>query len=111
MNYRGLELKLRKIVEKRLKEGWELWSGGGRGMLDDGCCCLMGAVAYENGVEPGSWPLLLSDDVRSGAMNELKVNRSEAWSLESGFENWQDEHDNEFYRIGARIRRDYFVSR
>lgn len=110
MNYRGLELKLCEIVEKRLEEGWELWSGGGKGMLStDGHCCLMGAVAHEKGVAPNSDSSFTpGENIRGAAASLLGIERREAWHIEAGFEKWEDEPRDAFYRIGARIRRRYF---
>ena len=107
MNYDGLELELRQIVERRLEEGWEVTPGLTCSM-NHGCCCLIGAIGIE---EHGGadYP----DKIRMAASRFLDahgVPNVNGWgnALEAGFEAREDFY-GPLYDIGARIRRDYCV--
>lgn len=109
MNYAKLELDLREIVERRLREGWEVGPVGCEPRVQDGRCCLLGAVWIESG----------DGIMRSpGALDIaplLALSYDQARVIENGFEGWArglripllPAEAGELYAIGARIRRDY----
>lgn len=99
MDYKALELKLRRIVEKRLREGWSVQPGDAIDVY--GCCCVLGAVVAD-----------LNSTVRYDlkAADRLGIGHTEAVAIESGFMSWklwQAEEYPELSAIGARIRRIY----
>ena len=121
MNYRGLELKLRKIVEKRLEEGWSVvptsLSNLGGYIVDDlATCCLIGAVGIESGEEKN-----FSCTEKAPALaRTLGASVHAVLSVEDGFENGRGnmklflgngKPSEKLRAIGARIRRDYCESK
>lgn len=119
MNYRGIELKLRQIVERRLEEGWNVRPRAGgwiSGRFDNmgAACCAIGAVAIEAGgteEEIDRSPRRLIEFV--GPM--LGVDYYQLDAISDGFEGWAHPSNHErgyqaLARIGARIRRDYCES-
>lgn len=104
IDYRRLELKLRRIVEKRLREGWTVQSGLFR-FVDEflGACCIIGAIeANEYTHEMG---------LHGRASHRLRVGFDTVLNLEDGFEQRKTPDfyisDSRARAIGERIRRDY----
>lgn len=99
MKYQGLELKLRKLVEKRLREGYCVRPGLATYSTGDGECCAVGVA------DPTLyWPWTSRVGV------ELGIDDDTVLAISDGFEG------NTFPRsasmteeraIGERIRRDY----
>jgi hypothetical protein len=99
MDYDKLELKLRKIVEKRLSEGWNVRPVGyGNGRIIENSCCAFGAVWIEYGKEHATD---MADHL--GLKDWMDI-----LSIEAGFENepWRS-RSQELFEIGARIRERY----
>jgi len=100
VNYKALELKLRRIVEKRLREGWRVIPEEGSGELvneETKSCCLVGAAGIEigNTYSRTAIGMALGDEV-------------DVFGLEDGFEGWSGTPDEDPFRvIGANIRRIY----
>lgn len=103
INYKALELRLRKIVEKRLEEGWELDRGPWRG---DGFCCAVGAAA----IEGDPFKREFSSDLVARRVLGLKGN--DVYQISDGFEGQRhSQRKTQLERIGERIYRDYVVSK
>lgn len=103
MNYRGLELKLRKLVEKRLREGFSVVPGLVGFATGDGECCAVGvALPRERWMGAGAYSTVLGVDTNI------------ALAISDGFEGYEFERSAKFKRaraIGRRIRRDYYESK
>lgn len=101
MDYKALELKLRRIVEKRLEEGWLVSTMDATGYVAfarDGMCCAIGAAALEAHDIPG-W---------NEAESVLGLNFDQIKSIERGFEDrHESELNEELFDLGTRIRSIY----
>jgi hypothetical protein len=115
VDYAKLELKLRRNIERRLEEGWNVqpWSQfneksmGCRFFADGNNCCAIMASDPELGHSDSS-------DYVERAADALGITFEEAKSIEHGFENYADAQyfgDNELVDIGARICRHYCESK
>lgn len=104
MDYGKLELKLCKIVEKRLGEGWIVAAHIPAVSSNWGVCCLLGAAAVEDGK-------ITDYDYHQRSARILGISEDEAVSVEAGFMGWTSyrgtEADPDLYDIGERIVRDY----
>ena len=103
MKYRGLELKLRKMVEKRLREGWDVRPGGIFVSMDETQCCAVGSIVAGE-VNPRTVSIV--DEVCS----RLGLSEDDLLSISDGFEgfrwDWRNTNE-ELHAIGVRIRRHY----
>lgn len=107
-DYRALELKLRRIVERRLNGGFMVAPGitvpGASPLPTQSQCCLLGAVGIEAGADPrgDAW------QAKGLASAYLRIGIDDQIYLEAGFEQWEMGSGNRrLYNIGARIRAIY----
>lgn len=107
MDYKRLELKLRRIVEKRLVEGWYL--APGTYYTTTGACCAVGTVAAEMARFDEDGYFSAGMDAAHAFEREFNM-KSGLGSLISGFDgafSFEATTDKKLYAIGARIRRIY----
>jgi hypothetical protein len=104
-----LERNLRRIVEQRLEEGWVLAPGQYLNRSGMAACCALGAV-----VAGSLRSDYLESDVSKTIEKRLSITQEQRWAIVSGFDGKLFSPDNAGYRkeyaIGARIRRDYYVT-
>jgi hypothetical protein len=102
LDYAKLEMKLRRIVEKRLREGWLVLPttdviGTAYG---ESKCCILGStlVGERNGI-----------NYHAKSRRRLGVSERVVFAVEHGFMGWTFEFREfpEAVAIGARIRRIY----
>lgn len=110
VDYRELELKLRKLAEKRLEEGWGLRPGAY--VRSTGECCVVGAIFADLVIYDGPGVVRYECEPLGAARSFVGVASDGAIaSLISGFDNGGIPHrltaDRKLFAIAARIRRDY----
>jgi len=98
VNYKALELKLRRIVEKRIDEGWNVSTGE---FVGEGQCCLIGSMAVDI---PGYLEGYSNTSGWDYAKKTLGVN---PYILMHGFESTGTHADDPLYAVGANLRRIY----
>lgn len=108
MDYGKLELKLRKIVEKRLRRGHTLarhsyFPNG----IDTVSCCALGAVIADR-----KWNfdgIGESDEMNLVICQRLGISEKVRWSIARGFDGGLTgvHEDHRAFGIGRRIYRDY----
>jgi len=106
MDYAALELKLRKIVEKRLEEGWYMFPDNY--YTQEGSCCVVGAVVADRVKYDEDGILTAGCEATWGFTKEFGA--VVIGSLIAGFDNRfnrDDTADPKLYDIGAKIRRIY----
>lgn len=102
MNYKSLELKLRKQIEKRLSEGYTLVPGLSC-IVNDQCFCAVGSLTVEAGGRQ-----YLDEAIDAWACDANIVE-----SISDGFEGATTEfltfepRDDRAFEIGRRLRRIY----
>jgi hypothetical protein len=110
MNYKALETKLRRIVEKRLEEGWYL--APGRFYTETGGCCVVGVVATDTVSFSGWDGVISSNDPSFFFEKEFAIDRCSGIvaSLMAGFDGVPSSlsvRDKAAYAVGEHIRRIY----
>jgi hypothetical protein len=106
MDYDKLEMKLRKIVEKRLREGWYMFPDNY--YTQDGSCCAVGVVVADRVEYDESGVLTAGCDATWAFAKEF--GGVAIGSLIAGFDNRfsrESTADAKLYDIGANIRRIY----